>query len=498
MPPPAGFGRRRLSHDRQRYAAWQGGPDPLAAPFDVRGALDEIGHDVLEGRSVRDALRELLQRGAAGRRGLDDLRRDVRRRRRQLERRGNLAGTLDQVRQALDQVLAAEREALAAEDGDAARLDEITLDELPPDTAGAVRVLRDYRWHSSEAARGFQDIQRLLRAEVLDAQFQGMKQAAADGDPAVMQRVRNMLTDLNLLLAAHARGDDTAAGFDDFMQQHGEFFPEQPRDVNDLIDLLARRQQAADRLMRSLTSQQRAELQDLLAEAFDDVDLESQLTQLSDNLRALRPGSGRQPPLPIDGSESLGYGDAVGAVADLADLEALERQLAQEHPGATLDDVDAEAVERQLAPRRPRTYALCAISSPSWRGRDTCGVTVTGSASRRRRCDDSVRPPCVGFSTAWRPAVMGRTTTAARDQPMSEREHSSRGASETRTRSTPYARSTTPCYAGPLQRRVGARPALRWRWTTSSWRRQSAVRPLRWRSVSTCPFRWFRRIDGVR
>jgi uncharacterized protein with von Willebrand factor type A (vWA) domain len=48
------------------------------------------------------------------------------------------------------------------------------------------------------------------------------------------------------------------------------------------------------------------------------------------------------------GQQPLGYGEAVEAVADLADLEALSEQLAQEHPGATLDDVDVEALERQL------------------------------------------------------------------------------------------------------------------------------------------------------
>jgi uncharacterized protein with von Willebrand factor type A (vWA) domain len=49
-----------------------------------------------------------------------------------------------------------------------------------------------------------------------------------------------------------------------------------------------------------------------------------------------------------EGGESLGYSDAVEAVAELADLEALEQSLAQTHAGATLDDVDVEALERHL------------------------------------------------------------------------------------------------------------------------------------------------------
>ena len=64
-----------------------------------------------------------------------------------------------------------------------------------------------------------------------------------------------------------------------------------------------------------------------MAQALGDLDLESELAQLHDNLEALRPGLGRGPPVDMRGDEPLGYGQAVGAVADLADLEALDQQL---------------------------------------------------------------------------------------------------------------------------------------------------------------------------
>jgi uncharacterized protein with von Willebrand factor type A (vWA) domain len=342
--------RRRASGDGYRYGPWHGGPDPLAPPFDVRAAVDDLGRDMLEGRSAREALRELLSRGTAGRRGLRDVRRQVQRERRRLQR-GRLDGTLDRVRQLLDQALAAERETLAADGSDDARLAEMSLEALPPDAAGAVRELADYPWRSAEGRALYEQIQELLRGEVLDAQFAGMKQLLQGGDPEAMQRVRDMLADLNALLADHARGSDTPEQFAEFMERHGEFFPENPANVDELIDSLARRQAAADRLMRSLSPQQRAELGELIEQALGDVDLESQLAQLRDNLAALRPGTMRgQQPADFRGGEPLDYGDAVGAVADLADLEALDRQLGQDYPGSTLDDVDVEALERQLPP----------------------------------------------------------------------------------------------------------------------------------------------------
>ena len=66
--------------------------------------------------ALREALRELLRRGIDGRGGLDELAERVRRMRDAARRRGDLGGTLDQVRAMLDQALAAERDALAAED----------------------------------------------------------------------------------------------------------------------------------------------------------------------------------------------------------------------------------------------------------------------------------------------------------------------------------------------------------------------------------------------
>src|SRR5919112_1976267 len=323
--------------------------DRLAPPYDVRAALDEMSHDVLSGGSLREALSDLLRRGFDGNRGLDDLAARVRRLRSAARRRGDLGGTLDQVRSALDQALAEERDTLAGEDGDDARWAEMELATLPDDTAGAVRALSDYDWHSPEARATYESIQQMLRREVLDEQFAGLKRALDDPDPEAMQRVKDMLADLNALLAAHARGEDTEDRFRDFMDKHGDLFPENPEDVDELIDALARRQAAADRMMASLSPEQREQLGQLMSDAMGDADLASEMAQLSDNLRALRPGMDRGSPTGMrPGGESLGYSEAVEAVAELADLEALEAQLSHGQPTSTLDDVDVDLLEKRL------------------------------------------------------------------------------------------------------------------------------------------------------
>jgi len=340
---------RRDPHGRFRFGPWAGGSDPLAPPYDLRAALDRIGEDVLSAGSVRDSLRDLLRRGLDGRGGLDRLADRIRRLKAQARRRGELGGTLDQVRAALDQALTAEQQALAAATDDNARLAEMEFATLPDDVAGAVRALDGYDWRSDEARAIYQAIHELLRRDVLDAQFAGMKAALEAPDGETMQRVKDMLSDLNALLSAHARQEDTTDQFAEFMAKHGEFFPEQPENIEELIDALARRQAAAQRMLASLSPEQRQQLGQLISQALSDADLASEMAQLADNLRALRPGLDRTSPARMNrDGEPLGYSDAVEAVAELADLEALEAQLGRTDAGGSLDDVDVEMLQRRL------------------------------------------------------------------------------------------------------------------------------------------------------
>lgn len=331
-----------------RYGVWHGGRDPLEPPFDIREALDELGDDVLSGDNPADALRRLVQRGTDRLRGLDDLRRRVRERQRAARRRGRLDGTLERVKELLEQALAAERRELFPDPSDDARLAEAELDALPNDPARAVRQLSEYNWRSDEARQAYQQIQDLLRQEILDSQFRGMKQALQNAGEQDMQAVKDMLADLNEMLAADARGEHTQEQFDEFMAKHGRFFPDNPADLDELIDSLARRAAAAQRLMNSLTDEQREELGNLMAGAMSDLGLASELDRLGQQLRAARPDlpwNGRER---MRGDRPLGLGDATTALEEIADLDEIESLLEQDYPGATLDDVDPELVERAL------------------------------------------------------------------------------------------------------------------------------------------------------
>jgi len=340
------------------YGAFAGGPDPLAAPFDLGAALDELGDAVLSGSSPRAALERMLRTGSPGRRGLDELLREARRRQREVRERGRLDGTLEEVRRLLDQAVGQERAALFPDPSDAARLAEMELDTLPDDPARAVRALAEKEWRSAEAAATFAQIQDLLRREVLDTQVKGLKDALAGASPADMQRVKDMLADLNTMLEADARGEHIPEQFAAFMERHGDFFPEQPANLEELTEALARRRAAADRLMQSLSPQQRQELGDLMAAALEDMGLAAEMSRLDAALRAARPdllgprgraqgqrgGRGER----FGGEGELGLGDATSALEELAELDELVGALGQDYPGATLDDVDPAAVREAL------------------------------------------------------------------------------------------------------------------------------------------------------
>jgi uncharacterized protein with von Willebrand factor type A (vWA) domain len=334
---------------RFRYGSWHGGPDPLAPPYDVAEALDAVGDEVLAGGTPADALQRLLRQGADGLRGLDELRRRARRRREQLRRSGRLDGTLERVRELLDRALSAERRELFADPDDTARLEEAELDALPDDTASAVRALRDRQWRSDEARRAYEEITDLLRREVLDSQFAGMRDALTNASAEDMQRVRDMLADLNDLLARHARGEDTARALEDFLAEHGEFFPDRPSTVDELIDELARRAAAAQRMLTGLSDAQRQELAGLMDSALGgDLGLAAEMERLRSQLRSARPDLAWDTDPRMQGNTPLGLGDATAAVAELSDLESLERALGQAYAGASLDDVDEEMVQRAL------------------------------------------------------------------------------------------------------------------------------------------------------
>ncbi|HET8604542.1 MAG TPA: VWA domain-containing protein [Marmoricola sp.] len=344
------------AHDRHRsrYSRYAGGPDPLAPPVDLAEALDAIGEDVMAGYSPERAMQEFLRRGGQDRTGLDDLARRVAQRKRELLQRHNLDGTLQEVRELLDHAVLEERKQLARDvDMDEAdrAFREMRMDGLPPSPAAAVSELADYDWQSSQAREDYERIKDLLGRELLDQRFKGMKQALEGATEADRAAIQEMLQDLNELLEQRRLGaspEELDEKFHEFMDKHGEFFPENPQSLDELLDALAQRAAAAQRMLNSMTPEQRQELMELSAQAFGSPELMQALGRLDENLQALRPGEDWGGSEEFGGEQGLGLGDGTGVLQDVAELDALSDQLSQSYAGARMGDVDLDALARQL------------------------------------------------------------------------------------------------------------------------------------------------------
>ena len=484
-PNPSGGPEGGPRSGRYSYGRFYDGPDPLAPPFDLRSAMDELGRDVMEGTSPRQAMRELMRRGLGDQQGLDDLMRRLNERRSKLQREHRLDGTLQEVRELLERALEAERNSLQAEDSDDARFREMQLDALPPSPAGAVAELQDYDWRNAEARQAYEQIQDLLGREALDQRFQGMKQAMENATPEDVERVREMISDLNDLLEAHGRGEDTAEQFGEFMAKHGEFFPENPQTTDELIDLLAERAAAAQRMMNSLSAEQRAELEGLMQQAFGDPRLAEQLSRLDQQLQGMRPGEDWQGRGRFRGDDPMGMGEATRAMEELGQMDALAEQLSQSYPGARMEDIDLEALEATLGEQaRVDAQRLAELQ----RELEEQGVfqraadgslmlspkalrqlgqsslrDVVGSISTRRGERETQRSGAAGEATgATRPWSFGDTERWDVSRTLLNAEMRKAGGRRRATSTSPTWRSSRPSSAPGPRWRCASTPRGRW------------------------------------
>jgi uncharacterized protein with von Willebrand factor type A (vWA) domain len=332
---------------RIQYSRWDGTQDPLGPDLSAADLLERMSEDILAGEGVDAALRRLTRRGIRGRfSGTDALSARLRQARRREQEHLDLEGPLAEVRKHLDEILERERTALSFRADDDARMRESFLASLPPDVAGQIRELREYRFADPAAQEKFDELTSWLSEQVMGAYFRGLTQGLKDLSPEQMQRIKDMLAELNGMIEARDRGEEY--DFDGFMSRYGDFFPENPRTLDELLEAMARRMAAMSRLLASLPPDQRAELEELSREILSDLDLAFEADRLAANLNDLFPELPWQRPTPAGGEEAVPLQATVDALERLHDYEDLERSLRGDFPGASLEDVDEEALRRTL------------------------------------------------------------------------------------------------------------------------------------------------------
>src|SRR5438046_709870 len=178
---------------RFRYSRWDGTQDPLGPDLSAADLLDAMSEDLLSGQGADRALSRLMRRGMRGRfTGMDALRARLRQRARREQEALNLDGPLQEVQERLNEILETERRTLSFKAEDDARLREQFLDSLPPDPAGSLKELRDYRFVDPEAQAKFDDLMQWLREQVSGSYFRNMAEGMKNMTPEAMARVKAM------------------------------------------------------------------------------------------------------------------------------------------------------------------------------------------------------------------------------------------------------------------------------------------------------------------
>ena len=349
---------------RFTYSRWDG----TQRGFDLDADLlfDQLTDELLYHGDVNAALRRMMQDGmrdADGNRldGLRDLMDKLRQERQDRLERSNLGGVYDEIARELDDIVDEERHAIdnavrAAETSGDDRRAEATrstsaernmrLDLMPDDLAGKVRELSHYDFESADAQRRLEQMHDPLREQLTQQMVDQMSEGMQNMTPGDMSRMKDMLADLNEMLDRHQRGEDP--GFDDFMAKHGEFFPENPETVEELLESIARRMAAMQAMLNSMSPEQRAQLQQLSDQLMEDMDLQWQMQQLGSNLQQMFPQMNWGSSYGFEGQDPMGMGEAMRAMADLGDLDQLEHLLQNAtNPGA-LAEADMDRVRDLL------------------------------------------------------------------------------------------------------------------------------------------------------
>ena len=335
---------------RYRYSRWDG--TQAGFELDAEGVLGEIADDLLYHGDLNAALRRALQSGmrAPDGRQLEGLRqlleRIARRRREELERH-ELSGLGEDIARRLDEVVDLERQGLDRGEvpHDEAQARHQRLDEMPPDLAGRFRELSQYDFADNEARRRFEELRDELRQQLLQSQFNRMAQGMADMSPERMQALKDMLAELNAMLAAReAGGSEDFAGF---MERHGQFFPGNPQSLDELLEQMARSMAQMQALLSSMSEEQRRQLEELAEELLGDLDLSWQMNDLARHLQGAFP-DGWDRGYDFSGTDPLNLAGAPSLLERLGDLDELEHLLRSATSPAQLAEADLDRARELL------------------------------------------------------------------------------------------------------------------------------------------------------
>jgi len=357
---------RRHQPTRFAYSRWDGTQSGFQLSPDE--LFDEMADELLYHGDVDSALRQMMQRGMRGPdgrqgEGIRDMLQKLRDRRRELLESHDLGGVFDDIAESLREVVETERAALSqlessepADGADVSRADQLRsdtaalknmeLDLLPPDLAGQVKALEKYEFESVEARERFEELLEQLREQLMQQFLDQVGQNLNNMSEQDHQRLKDMMAELNRMLEQRANGE--TPDFEGFMDRFGDFFPENPQTLDELLEVMARRMAQMQQMLNSMTPEQRHQLEELSNQLLEDMDLRWQMDQLAENLRQQFPDMGWGQSYDFEGFDPLDFPDAMDVMGELGDIDQLDNLLRGATSPGALAEVDVDRARELL------------------------------------------------------------------------------------------------------------------------------------------------------
>jgi uncharacterized protein with von Willebrand factor type A (vWA) domain len=228
------------------------------------------------------------------------------------------------------------------------------LEHLPPDLAGAVKELQNYEFMDPEARAKFQELMEMLKKAMMDTFFKDLYNQIQGMTPEQMERMKNMIRDLNQMLQDKMSGGEP--NFEQFMQQYGDLFGDDPpQSLEELIQQMQAQISQMQNLLDSMPADMRQQLQDLLSDKIGDPELQSALNELASNLEYMFPMRDLRNQYPFRGDEEVDLAEAMRLMDKMQGMDELERQLERTQYGGDIDDINEERLEEILGEEAAET-----------------------------------------------------------------------------------------------------------------------------------------------
>ena len=349
---------------RFNYSRWDGTQQGF--DFDAQSLIDELTDDLVHHGDVNAALRKLMQDGMRNNRGenlmgLREMMQKLREKRNEIKDRGDLGGVYKEIADELDDLVDEERHAIdqalrdALKSGDerrsalakdSAEQRNFRLDMLPEDLAGKINELEHYDFQSQQAQQRFEKLLEKLRSQLMQQYLDQASSAVEQMTPADMQRTKDMMAALNEMINRREQGEDPE--FEKFMEKFGDFFPENPKNLDELLEIMAKRMANAQAMLNSMTPEQRDQMRQLSEKLLEDIDLRWQMNELAQKLQAMFPQQDWDSKQDFTGEDPMGFGEAMRSMQELGDLDQLDNLLRNASSPSALAEADLDRVSELL------------------------------------------------------------------------------------------------------------------------------------------------------